>query len=344
MTDEKYSAEDNNVLVIEEFPYSRISHELYNDPNLKMEDIGFFGLMVKKGNGWKFNREDMKKRSKLGGTRYNAMINRLKNGGYLEIKKIRNPKGHFVGSSWIINNSIIRGEREKLRDLSPKVTKPDGRLNGSMDYPTDAKPDDIEKIRIKKRLEDRKDYNNKDVVIKDNVVSMDLVREIFMDYNEVVKSESVNIPSAKSLTDKRIKSIRSVVKTLGLDETRKIVRIAAGSKFLQGKSAGVGANKKEWRASFDWLFNTNNAVKVTEGVYGGLDTLDRTPREKIEASKTKNMRMLDYYFETGLWPNAMLGPKLKVIEGIVQRSTFSKLSNDDYEYMQNQINIKKNVD
>lgn len=68
------------------------------------------------------------------------------------------------------------------------------------------------------------------------------------------------IPATR-LTDKRKRAIIKAQKDgYNLDE---VFRIAAHSSFL------CGQNDRKWRASFDWIMQPGNIVKVAEGQYSG---------------------------------------------------------------------------
>lgn len=87
-----------------------------------------------------------------------------------------------------------------------------------------------------------------------------------LEYNsitELYNSTCVNLPPVRKITDARKKAIEKFADTFGEDAFSELFNKAAGSAFLNGNG------KSGWRASFDWLVDTENAVKVLEGQYDG---------------------------------------------------------------------------
>ena len=85
----------------------------------------------------------------------------------------------------------------------------------------------------------------------------DSCSQIVNSYNEIC----VDLPKVKNLTDKRKGIIRARLKKYTLEQFREIFTIAQKSDFICGRSG------KDWKASFDWLMNENNLIKVAEGTY-----------------------------------------------------------------------------
>ena len=82
------------------------------------------------------------------------------------------------------------------------------------------------------------------------------------DYKAVLDSFNricTRLPPATRLTDKRRRAIAKAQKD-GYD-LEQVFSTAAGSSFLCGK------NSRNWRASFDWIMQPGNLVKVAEGQY-----------------------------------------------------------------------------
>jgi hypothetical protein len=70
----------------------------------------------------------------------------------------------------------------------------------------------------------------------------------------------VSLPSVK-LTPKRKSNINARIREHSVDEVYEMIKKASESSFLAGQ------NKRDWQATFDWLFRPNNFVKVLEGNY-----------------------------------------------------------------------------
>lgn len=96
-------------------------------------------------------------------------------------------------------------------------------------------------------------------------------------YNNICHS----FPKCISLSDKRKKAIDARWKEYGQDLQvfAKLFTLAEESDFLKGK------NDRNWSATFDWLLNQNNMVKVLEGKYrnkGGAGNVGTKPLTTAE--------------------------------------------------------------
>ena len=72
------------------------------------------------------------------------------------------------------------------------------------------------------------------------------------------------LPKVKKLTPQRISYINKRIDDYSLQEVEAMLIKASKSDFLTGKS-------KDWKASFDWLMNPNNFLKVLEGNYSNKE-------------------------------------------------------------------------
>ncbi|HPS34721.1 MAG TPA: hypothetical protein PK854_05615 [Oscillospiraceae bacterium] len=92
------------------------------------------------------------------------------------------------------------------------------------------------------------------------------------DFNRIC----VSLPAVKCLTDERKKAVRARSAEHGAESLREVFEKAENSDFLCGRNPtnatisgyrGTRTSGEPWRASFDWLLNKANFVKVLEGNY-----------------------------------------------------------------------------
>ncbi len=100
-------------------------------------------------------------------------------------------------------------------------------------------------------------------------------RAVIGDYNSVC----VSLPAVKCLTDARRAAITARIAEHGFENLHEVFVKTENSDFLCGRNRPTGRssvgrgfsgrNSEEgtWRASFDWLLNKANFVKVLEGNY-----------------------------------------------------------------------------
>lgn len=108
--------------------------------------------------------------------------------------------------------------------------------------------------------------------------------KIVSEYNRIC----ISLPKALKITDKRKKSINTLCKFLknDIEQIIEIFKAAENSDFLSGK------NGKWQSCNFDWLINSNNAVKVLEGTYA-----NKLQKKQQEESKFVNYDQRTYDFE-----------------------------------------------
>ena len=83
------------------------------------------------------------------------------------------------------------------------------------------------------------------------------IEEVINLYRSICKS----FPQIRSLTDKREKAIKELLKKSSLDEIREGFEKAENTPFLQGQ------NKDGWRANFDFIIKHEKLIKILEGFY-----------------------------------------------------------------------------
>ncbi len=69
------------------------------------------------------------------------------------------------------------------------------------------------------------------------------------------------MPKVKRLTPKRLERIKEALPHLDGEGFEGLFRRVARSDFL------CGCGKKGWKASFDWVMNPDNIVRVLEGEF-----------------------------------------------------------------------------
>jgi len=88
---------------------------------------------------------------------------------------------------------------------------------------------------------------------KENKIDYDQILEDFHFYCK-------SLPRVKVLNLKRKASIKARVKEFGYESLEDVFALAEASNFLSGRES-------YWKASFDWLINPTNFLKVLEGNY-----------------------------------------------------------------------------
>lgn len=81
-------------------------------------------------------------------------------------------------------------------------------------------------------------------------------------YNGYIVNNNSRIPQIRFVTDKRSELIKEIFKKFELDDRRKVMILATTSDFLNGRG-----KKNTFVANFEWIFNSENFMKILEGYY-----------------------------------------------------------------------------
>ena len=84
----------------------------------------------------------------------------------------------------------------------------------------------------------------------------------------------VSLASVKKLTDARKRAIKNILRNNSMDDVTTVFRKVEESDFLTG-------HKGSWQATFDWLMNEKNFVKVLEGNYDNRPEIIKGEKGKI---------------------------------------------------------------
>ena len=79
-------------------------------------------------------------------------------------------------------------------------------------------------------------------------------------YNSTFKDRLQQI---KSMTDVRKKAVKARIAQYGKESVRTVFNLILQSPFL------LGANDRNWKCDFDWIFKQANFTKILEGNYNG---------------------------------------------------------------------------
>jgi hypothetical protein len=116
-----------------------------------------------------------------------------------------------------------------------------------------------------KRVTNEQQTNNKQITttkesnkIRSKEINNNIVLEGVIEYFNGV---CVNLPKVIKVNNTRKKLILNRLNEHSKDEIKKVIDLTAESHFLNGK------NKNGWTASFDWIMNKANFIKILEGNY-----------------------------------------------------------------------------
>lgn len=195
------------------------------------------------------------------------------NGELIEVER-----GSFITSEvklmerWGWSKTKVRNFLDMLENDSMLVKKTDHRkttlsiVNYSVyqDFQTSEEP---VKDQRKTSEELVKDTNKNDKNEKNEKKILDSTSEVNFDSDLIVEkfnSTCKSLPSIRSLSDQRKKTIKAWIKQDGYDAVIEVFEKTEASDFLSGRSSNP---ERPWKASFDWITKPANRIKILEGNY-----------------------------------------------------------------------------
>ncbi len=91
--------------------------------------------------------------------------------------------------------------------------------------------------------------------------------ENIIEYKDIIEGfNNTRFAKVQKLSDARKKHLSARIKEYGADKIKEVFMKADASDFLRG------VNNNSWTATFDWIINPNNFVKIMEGNYDNKKT------------------------------------------------------------------------
>lgn len=161
----------------------------------------------------------------------------------------------FITAQMVRDNVNYENTCESRKESGSKGGAPKGNQNARK-YPKTTENNQKQPKTTKTSKTNDIDID-KDIDIDINTNTSNNYDELITLFNDTCKSLS----KVQRLTDKRKKAIKTRLKTFTIDDYKRAFQMVEESDFLSGRSGG------DWKASFDWLLNEANLIKVLEGNY-----------------------------------------------------------------------------
>ncbi len=182
--------------------------------------------------------------------------------------------GIVVIKHWKIHN-YIRSDRFKDTSYQEEKSQLEVAKNGEYAI---CQPLGIPDVNRNGYQMDTQDRLGKDRLGKDRLIlsadepqekrdDSQAIQSVVDSYHEIC----VSLPRVRVVTDKRKSAIKARLKKYSVEQIREAFEKAEQSDFLTGKV-------KEFTASFDWILNETNLVKIIEGNYDNK-TVKPKPKE-----------------------------------------------------------------
>lgn len=189
-------------------------------------------------------------------------------------------KGYIIKEEQVINNVKFCKYKANLEKLTPgnKVPHPGEQSSpppGEQSSPNNIYINNIDNNKeksIKEKVDSEKQSFPPPPTEKKESVTCQKVVDSF-------NKTCTSLPQVRSLTEKRKRAIKLILKKHSLKELEMVFKKVEDSDFLNG-------NSDKWSgATFDWIIKESNLIKVIEGNYddkGKYNNLHSKPSYDIE--------------------------------------------------------------
>jgi len=93
---------------------------------------------------------------------------------------------------------------------------------------------------------------------------------------QIFNSVCSDLSKVEKITDSRKKAISARIKEYSLETLGEVFKKVAESDYLSGRKNGV-----DWKATFDWVMNPNNFIKILEDNYKNKILTPSEPKEQV---------------------------------------------------------------
>ena len=229
--------------------YVVMSNRHFREKNMSLKAKGLLSEMLSLPDDWDYSIAGLAAINKESVTSIKSALAELQDFGYLIIEKFYPDKSSSGRIEYVYN--VYEYPQNQVVDNQP-IEKQEIEKQGVENQPLENQS-----------VENRMQYNNK----KQNINNKNINNKVYNkaesfknQFNEIC----VSLPKVRLLTKARVAHIKTLLTTLekaGLTTIDYLKKVES-SDFLTGRSG-------QWRATFDWIIQPSNAVKIIEGNYSG---------------------------------------------------------------------------
>ena len=229
--------------------YVVMSNRHFREKQMSLKAKGLLSEMLSLPDDWDYSIAGLAAINKESVTSIKSALAELQDFGYLIIEKIYPDKSSSGRIEYVYN--VYEYPQNLVVDNQP-IEKQGVEKQG------------VEKQPLEKQaVENHSQYNIK----KQNINNKNINNKVYNKAEEfklLFNTICISLPQVRLLTKKREGHIKTLLTTLEKSGCTPIefLKKIENSDFLSGRSG-------KWRATFDWIINPSNAVKIIEGNYSG---------------------------------------------------------------------------
>ena len=225
--------------------YVVMSNRHFREKQMSLKAKGLLSEMLSLPDDWDYSIAGLAAINKESVTSIKSALAELQDFGYLIIEKFYPDKSSSGRIEYVYN--VYEYPQNQVVDNQP--IEKQGVENQPLENQT---------------VENRMQYNNKKQNINNKNINKQNIKDRVEEFKHHFNVICVSLPEVRLLTKARVAHIKTLLSTLekaGLTTIDYLKKVES-SDFLSGRSG-------KWRATFDWIINPSNAVKIIEGNYSG---------------------------------------------------------------------------
>lgn len=263
------------------YSFTQVNNKVLRDPFLSGLAVGIYSYLISHDpESFNITKKNVEARFSEGRVAFSKAWQQLVDAGWIKSKRVKGVDGKYGEWQHIVYDDNDRVVFNKSTGLACQIDVTDITYSESQDSEVQNSESQKTSVHKNNKLKNTNSKNNKHKDTAKASLSSDDDPQPQTDSKKTVTKKSIpyqtivelfnsilatkGLPSVKLLNDKRKKSIarcwKSSEKCQSIEFWESYFNHTANSPFLMG-------TEKEWSATFDWLTNPSNLIKVVEGNY-----------------------------------------------------------------------------
>jgi hypothetical protein len=249
--------------------YVVMSNRHFREKQMSLKAKGLLSEMLSLPDDWDYSIAGLAAINKESVASIKTALAELQEFGYLKIEKIYPDKSSSGRIEYIYN--VYEYPQNQVTD-NQAAENQEVEKQGVENQPLEIQS-----------VENHRQYNNNKPNNKNKIINNNMYEEFKLLFNTIC----ISLPQVRLLTKKRECHIKTLLLTLeksGLT-TVEYLKAVENSDFLSGRSG-------KWRATFDWIINPSNSVKIIEGNYSGEEKPEK--QSSYDIDELEKINTLDW--------------------------------------------------
>lgn len=230
--------------------YVVMSNRHFREKQMSLKAKGLLSEMLSLPDDWDYSIAGLAAINKESVTSIKSALAELQDFGYLIIEKFYPDKSSSGRIEYVYN--VYEYPQNQVGDNQPIEKQ-------------EVEKQEVENQPLENQsVENRRQYNNNKPNINNKNINKQNIKDRVEEFKLLFNVICVSLPEVRLLTKARVAHIKTLLTTLEKSGCTPIefLKKIENSDFLTGRSG-------QWRATFDWIIQPSNAVKIIEGNYSG---------------------------------------------------------------------------